>query len=63
MDFEATTPTGAAILSVLGTGFSSGQPVKIEKTAYGIGHKDHPEVPNLLRVSLGETTVKNDIGT
>jgi pyridinium-3,5-bisthiocarboxylic acid mononucleotide nickel chelatase len=56
VNFEATTPTGAAILSVLGTGFSSGQTVKIEKTGYGIGHKDHPEVPNLLRVSLGETS-------
>jgi uncharacterized protein (TIGR00299 family) protein len=56
VDFEATTPTGAAILSVLGTGYCSGQAVKIEKTAYGVGHKDHPDVPNLLRVSLGETT-------
>lgn len=62
VDFEATTPTGAAILSVLGTGFSSGQAIKIEKTAYGIGHKDHPEVPNLLRVSLGETTSKTISG-
>ena len=55
VDFEATTPTGAAILSVLGTGFDSRQPVRLEKTAYGVGHKDHPDVPNLLRVSLGET--------
>jgi uncharacterized protein (TIGR00299 family) protein len=59
VDFEATTPTGAAILSVLGTGFSSGQTIKIEKTGYGIGHKDHPEVPNLLRVSLGETAERH----
>jgi uncharacterized protein (TIGR00299 family) protein len=56
VDFEATTPTGAAILSVLGTGFGTRQPVRLERTAYGVGHKDHPEVPNLLRVSLGETT-------
>jgi uncharacterized protein (TIGR00299 family) protein len=62
VDFEATTPTGAAILSVLGTGFYSGQPVRIEKTGYGVGHKDHPEVPNLLRVSLGETTAKTESG-
>lgn len=62
VDFEATTPTGAAILSVLGTGFSSGHAVKIEKTAYGVGHKDHPEVPNLLRVSLGETSAKTISG-
>ncbi|MFZ0280028.1 MAG: nickel pincer cofactor biosynthesis protein LarC [Bacteroidales bacterium] len=56
VDFEATTPTGAAILSVLGTDFGASGAVKFEKTAYGVGHKDHPVVPNLLRVSLGEKT-------
>ncbi|TFG42865.1 MAG: nickel pincer cofactor biosynthesis protein LarC [Bacteroidia bacterium] len=55
VDFEATTPTGAAILSALGTKFSGRSHVKIEKTGYGVGHKDHPKVPNLLRVFLGET--------
>lgn len=56
VDFEATTPTGAAILSALGTEFGSGPHVKIERTAYGVGHKDHPSIPNLLRVYLGETS-------
>src|SRR4030042_1933785 len=55
VDFEATTPTGAAILAALGTHFSDLPEFKIEKTEYGIGQKDHPEVPNLLRVFLGET--------
>jgi len=54
VDFEATTPTGAAILAVLGTDFNRPARVRIEKTGYGIGHKQHPEVPNLLRISLGE---------
>jgi uncharacterized protein (TIGR00299 family) protein len=54
VDFEATTPTGAAILATLGTAFNSPLPVKIEKTAYGVGQKDHPDVPNLLRVMIGE---------
>jgi pyridinium-3,5-bisthiocarboxylic acid mononucleotide nickel chelatase len=62
VDFEATTPTGAAILSVLGTEFRSSNPLKIEKTAYGIGHKDHPDVPNLLRISLGETIAETSTG-
>ena len=62
VDFEATTPTGAAIISVLGTEFRPTQPIKIEKTAYGIGHKDHPEVPNLLRVSIGETVTATGSG-
>jgi pyridinium-3,5-bisthiocarboxylic acid mononucleotide nickel chelatase len=55
VDFEATTPTGAAILAALGTDFSSDFPIKIEKTAYGVGQKEHPDVPNLLRVFLGES--------
>jgi pyridinium-3,5-bisthiocarboxylic acid mononucleotide nickel chelatase len=55
VDFEATTPTGAAIIATLGKVFDSTLPFKITKTAYGIGQKDHPDVPNLLRVFLGET--------
>lgn len=62
VDFEATTPTGAAILAALGTDFTSDLPVKIERTAYGVGHKDHPEVPNLLRVFLGETSQASESG-
>ena len=34
VDFEATTPTGAAIIAVLGTDFSKDLPIKITKTAY-----------------------------
>ena len=55
VDFEATTPTGAAIVAALGTDFSNNLQFKIDKTAYGVGQKDHPDVPNLLRVYLGET--------
>ena len=62
VDFEATTPTGAAILAVLGTNFSSDYPIKIEKTAYGVGQKEHPDVPNLLRVFLGETISESESG-
>ena len=39
VDFEATTPTGAAIISALGTEFGQDLTIKIEKTAYGIGQK------------------------
>jgi uncharacterized protein (TIGR00299 family) protein len=52
--FEATTPTGASIIATLGTHFGKLQNMKILKTGYGVGQKDHPEVPNLLRVFLGE---------
>jgi pyridinium-3,5-bisthiocarboxylic acid mononucleotide nickel chelatase len=62
VDFEATTPTGAAILATLGTSFNNNLIFKIEKTAYGVGHKDHPDVPNLLRVFLGESGSNQESG-
>jgi hypothetical protein len=37
VDFEATTPTGAAILATFGTDFTPGLAIKIERTAYGVG--------------------------
>ncbi len=62
VDFEATTPTGAAILAALGTDFSSTFSLKMEKTAYGIGQKDHPDIPNILRVFIGEITENESEG-
>lgn len=62
VDFEATTPTGAAILVALGTDFSTSIPIKIEKTAYGVGQKDSPDIPNLLRVYLGESSEEKSAG-
>ena len=53
--FEATTPTGAAILASLGTHFTSLPDFTITNTGYGVGQKEDPDVPNLLRVFLGET--------
>jgi uncharacterized protein (TIGR00299 family) protein len=60
VSFEATTPTGAAILAVMVDEFVTKHNYTFSKTAYGIGHKDS-EVPNVLRVSLCEenTSVSN----
>jgi uncharacterized protein (TIGR00299 family) protein len=55
VDFEATTPTGAAILAALCTGTGEMRSIKFLKTAYGVGQKDNPDVPNLLRVFMGES--------
>jgi pyridinium-3,5-bisthiocarboxylic acid mononucleotide nickel chelatase len=55
VNFEATTPTGAAIIATLGTYFNTATPFRINKTGYGVGHKENPSVPNLLRVFLGES--------
>ncbi len=62
VDFEATTPTGAAIISSLGTKFESSINFRIRKTGYGIGHKENPSLPNLLRVYLGDMTEEGQKG-
>jgi uncharacterized protein (TIGR00299 family) protein len=62
VDFEATTPTGAAIIAAFGTHFGSNMVFKTEKSGYGIGHKKHDEVPNILRVTLGETVAARETG-
>jgi hypothetical protein len=50
--FEATTPTGAAILVASADTFTDKTDFTIERIGYGIGHKDGP-IPNILRVFLG----------
>jgi pyridinium-3,5-bisthiocarboxylic acid mononucleotide nickel chelatase len=49
--FEATTPTGAAILAAVVGEFVDTFSFVPQKTAYGIGHRDHT-IPNVLRVCL-----------
>jgi uncharacterized protein (TIGR00299 family) protein len=51
--FEATTPTGAAILAASAHGFTSKMDFTVERVGYGIGHKDGP-IPNIVRVFLGQ---------
>lgn len=51
--FETTTPTGAAILAANVQVFTDKMNFWIEKTGYGIGHREL-EIPNVLRVYLGE---------
>ncbi|MDP3432797.1 MAG: nickel pincer cofactor biosynthesis protein LarC [Bacteroidota bacterium] len=65
---EATTPTGAAILVATVDEFTEQINFPITKTAYGIGHRDVSEVPNVLRVFLSETEtavsdVKEEVAT
>ncbi len=54
VDYEATTPTGAAILAATVDRFVSELDLSITKTGYGVGQKDG-EIPNVLRVYLGES--------
>ena len=55
VDFEATTPTGAAIVTALAGPLPAGMNFTISATGYGIGQKNNPSRPNILRVWLAET--------
>lgn len=51
---ELTTPTGAAILAASASRFTDLPPMTAASIGYGAGSREHAEVPNLLRVVLGE---------
>jgi uncharacterized protein (TIGR00299 family) protein len=53
VEYEATTPTGAAILAATVDRFESRMELVVHKTGYGIGQRDG-EIPNVLRVYLAE---------
>lgn len=52
---ELVTPTGAAILREVAHEFGGMPPMKPQKVGYGVGSKDLPQRPNLLRMILGES--------
>jgi uncharacterized protein (TIGR00299 family) protein len=56
--FEMTTPTGAAILAALTDEFTETLSFAPASTGYGIGSRD-TEIPNVLRVCLGEVIGQN----
>lgn len=60
VDFETTTPTGAAILSANVDEFTDKIEFSIDKIGYGIGNREL-EIPNVLRVYLGKEEKKEEI--
>jgi uncharacterized protein (TIGR00299 family) protein len=53
--YEMTTPTGAALLATLADEFGMMPPMRIQQTGVGAGGRDPIEVPNIVRVVIGET--------
>jgi pyridinium-3,5-bisthiocarboxylic acid mononucleotide nickel chelatase len=51
---EFITPTGAAIVAEFAARFGVMAPMGIERVGYGIGSRDTPPRPNVLRAILGE---------
>jgi uncharacterized protein (TIGR00299 family) protein len=54
VDGELVTPTGAALISTLATGFGPIPPMRVERIGYGAGAREIPGHPNLARLLLGE---------
>ncbi len=52
---EATTPTGAALVTTLADRFGSPSAMRIEAIGYGAGSRDPAGVPNVVRVLIGES--------
>ncbi|MES2391575.1 MAG: nickel pincer cofactor biosynthesis protein LarC [Acidobacteriota bacterium] len=53
---ELVTPTGAAILRTLNPTFSQQPPMRVDSIGYGAGSRNPPDFPNVLRLSIGEST-------
>jgi uncharacterized protein (TIGR00299 family) protein len=53
--YEMTTPTGAALLATLADEFGLMPTMRIEQTGVGAGGRDPVEVPNVVRVVIGES--------
>jgi uncharacterized protein (TIGR00299 family) protein len=54
IEAELTTPTGAAVLKSLAAGFGRMPSMQVEAVGYGAGTRDFKELPNLLRVFIGD---------
>ena len=59
---ELVTPTAAAVLTTVAT---FRQPaMQVERIGYGVGTRDNPALPNVLRLWLGESAdVASDVGS
>jgi pyridinium-3,5-bisthiocarboxylic acid mononucleotide nickel chelatase len=57
---ELVTPTGAAIVSLLASRYSGFPAMKAERVAYGAGTRNFKNFPNVVRLTLGETTTAHE---
>jgi uncharacterized protein (TIGR00299 family) protein len=54
LEGELVTPTGAALVANLASGFGPLASMKIAKIGYGAGERDYPGHPNIARLFVGE---------
>jgi hypothetical protein len=55
-DAELTTPTGAALIAALADGFGAMPAMRIERQGFGAGSKEFPQMANVLRILVGESS-------
>lgn len=60
---EMVTPTGAALLKGLAGSFGTMPDMRVGKVGYGIGSRELPDRPNLVRILLGNTALEKDTDT
>jgi hypothetical protein len=53
---ELVTPTGAAIVKTLAARFASFPAMTVHKASYGAGTREFADHPNLLRLTIGDST-------
>ncbi len=53
VEMELVTPTGAAMVATLASGFQALPGMNLERTGYGAGSRDLPGRPNVLRLFIG----------
>jgi hypothetical protein len=61
--FELITPTGAAILTTLATEIGTSISFRTQNLGYGAGTRDLAQVPNLLRLEIGEQVMDIETDT
>jgi hypothetical protein len=59
---ELITPTGAALVAGLCQRFGPPPAMTMIDVGYGAGDRESPDIPNLLRLMLGEKTSAGDLG-
>lgn len=56
---EMVTPTGAALVKGLTCSFGPMPPMVVQKIGYGVGSRDLPDRPNLLRILIGQQSTES----
>lgn len=59
LNFELTTPTGAAMLKAWGSSFGAMPPMTVAATGYGAGSRELEGMPNCTQVVVGTLTRSN----